>query len=308
MKNIKVIFMGTPEFGVPLLKELINIYNVILVVCQPDVPNKKVSPIKQVALDNGIQLFQPEDIRNDFQAIVDLHADIIVTCAYGQILPRPVLDAARFGCVNVHASLLPKLRGGAPIHRAIMNGDSVTGITIMFMNERMDAGPIIRQKEVEIAFTDNVGSLHDRLSIIGRDLMLETLPDIISGNIEPQKQDESQATYAPIIERKDEHIKFDISKREIYNKVRALNPFPGAYCILESRILKVWNTRISDEVYSDKFDGEIVRLYEDGIGVKVNNGEIVLTEVQLEGRKRMKASDFLNGLKNKELLIGKIFD
>lgn len=308
MKNIKVIFMGTPEFGVPLLKELINIYNVILVVCQPDVPNKKVSPIKQVALDNGIQLFQPEDIRNDFQAIVDLHADIIVTCAYGQILPRPVLDAARFGCVNVHASLLPKLRGGAPIHRAIMNGDSVTGITIMFMNERMDAGPIIRQKEVEIAFTDNVGTLHDRLSIIGRDLMLETLPDIISGNIEPQKQDESQATYAPIIERKDEHIKFDISKREIYNKVRALNPFPGAYCILESRILKVWNTRISDEVYSDKFDGEIVRLYEDGIGVKVNNGEIVLTEVQLEGRKRMKASDFLNGLKNKELLIGKIFD
>ncbi len=308
MKNINVIFMGTPEFGVPLLKELINIYNVVLVVCQPDVPNKKVSPIKQVALDNGIPLFQPEDIRSDFQAIVNLRADIIITCAYGQILPRPVLEAARLGCVNVHASLLPKLRGGAPIHRAIMNGDEVTGITIMFMIERMDAGPIIKQREVKILSTDNVGILHDRLSIVGCDLMIDTLPDIISGNINPQKQDESQATYAPIIERKDEHINFEKSKREIYNKVRALNPFPGAYCVLESRILKVWDIRISDEVFTNKFDGEIVHLHEDGIGVKVNNGEIVLTEVQLEGRKRMKTSDFLNGLKDKELLIGKIFD
>lgn len=308
MKDIKVIFMGTPVFGVPLLKELINKYTVALVVCQPDSEGGRISPIKQVALDNNIPVFQPANIKTDYQQLVELKADVIVTCAYGQILPRVVLDAARYGCINVHASLLPKLRGGAPIHRAIMNGYEKTGISIMYMSERMDAGPIIAQREVEILPTDNVGLLHDRLSIVGRDLMLETLPDIISGNVVPRKQNESEATYAPVIEREDEHVDFSKSKREIYNQVRGLNPFPGAYCLLETRILKVWEVRMSDAVYINNFDGEIVNLYDDGIGVKVNNGEVVLTEVQIEGRKRMKASDFLNGLRDKERLIGKIFD
>lgn len=308
MKDIKVAFMGTPDFSVPILQALIDTYTVILVVCQPDVAGKRVSPVKTLAVSHNIPIFQPENIKIDNQMILNFKPDIIITCAYGQIIPKVVLDAPRYGCINIHASLLPKWRGGAPIHRAIMNGDNKTGITILYMVERMDAGPIIRQKEMPIELTDTVGILHDRLSILGRDLLLETLPDIISGNIEPVKQKEEDVTYAPIIRHDDEHINFSRSKREIYNQIRALNPWPGAYCMLEAKVLKVWNARTNDEVHTNNFDGEIVKLYDDGIGIKTNNGEVVLTEVQLEGRKRMSAKDFLNGLRDKNLLIGKIFE
>jgi methionyl-tRNA formyltransferase len=308
MKDLKVVFMGTPDFSVPTLKALIESCTVVGVVCQPDREGSKISPIKQVALENNIVVLQPVNIKTDYQAILNLKADIIITCAYGQFIPRVILDAPRYGCINIHASLLPKLRGGAPIHRAIMNGSSKTGVTIMYMVERMDAGAIIRQKETDILPTDNVGVLHDRLSILGRDLLLETLPDIISGNIEPVKQNEADATFAYTIKHEDEHIDFSKSTREIHNLIRALNPWPGAYCLLETKVLKVWNSRISDEVHFNNFDGEIVALYDDGIGIKTSNGEIVLTEVQLEGRNRMSAKDFLNGLRDKQLLIGKICD
>jgi methionyl-tRNA formyltransferase len=308
MKDLKVVFMGTPDFSVPILKALIENCSVIGVVCQPDKDANKISPIKEIALANNIAIFQPEDIKVSYQDILNLNADIIITCAYGQIVPKVVLDAPKYGCVNVHASLLPKLRGGAPIHRAIMNGDSKTGITIMYMSERMDAGSIISQREVEILSNDNVGILHDRLSLVGRDLLLETLPSIIAGNVTPIKQVESDATFAWTIKREDEHIDFTKSTRAVYNKIRALNPWPGAYCVLENKILKVWDARMSDESYFQNFDGEIVALYEDGIGIKTNSGEIILTEVQLEGRKRMSAKDFLNGLKDKNLLLGKICD
>ena len=306
MKDLKVIFMGTPDFSVPILNALIDTCNVIGVVCQPDSVSGKLSPIKEIAIAKGIAVFQPVTIKTDYQAILNLKADIIITCAYGQIIPKAILDAPHYGCINVHASLLPKLRGGAPIHRAIINGDTKTGITIMYMAEKMDAGPIIRQQVIDILPTDNVGMLHDRLSILGRDLLIETLPDILSGNIEPIKQNESDVTFAWIIKREDEHLNFSKSKREIYNVIRALNPSPGAYCMIENKVLKVWDARTSDEVHTSDFDGEIVALYEDGIGVKTTNGEIIFTEVQLEGRKRMGARDFLNGLKNRELLIGKI--
>lgn len=307
MKDTRVIFMGTPEFSVPLLEALINECNVIGVVCQPD-SDDKFSPIKEVAIKNNITVFQPENIKNDYQSIIEASPDIIITCAYGQILPKVLLDAPRLGSINVHASLLPKLRGGAPIHRAIINGETKTGITIQYMAEKMDAGAIIRQRETEIANDENVGMLHDRLSIMGRDLMLETLPDIISGNIDPVKQKEEEATFAWTIKREDEHINFEKSKREIYNLIRGLNPWPGAYCLIETKVLKVWNSRMGDNSYLSNFDGQIVALYDDGIGVKVNNGEIIFTEVQLEGRKRMSAKDFLNGLKDKERLIGKILE
>jgi methionyl-tRNA formyltransferase len=308
MKNTSVVFMGTPEFSVPLLEALINECNVIGVVCQPDSNNNKFSPIKEVAIKNNITLFQPENIKNDYQNIIEISPDIIITCAYGQFIPKVLLDAPRLGCVNVHASLLPKLRGGAPIHRAIINGETRTGITIQYMAEKMDAGAIIRQCETEITNDENVGMLHDRLSIMGRDLMIETLPDIISGNIDPVKQKEEEVTFAWTIKREDEHINFEKSKREIYNLIRGLNPWPGAYCLIETKVLKVWNSRISDNSYFSSFDGEIVALYDDGIGVKVNSGEIIFTEVQLEGRKKMSAKDFLNGLKDKERLIGKILE
>jgi methionyl-tRNA formyltransferase len=187
-----------------------------------------------------------------------------------------------------------------------MNGESKTGITIMYMSERMDAGAIIRQSEVDILPSDNVGVLHDRLSILSRDLLMETLPDIISGNIEPIKQNESEATFAPTLKREDEHIVFSKTSREVYNTIRALNPWPGAYCMLENKVLKVWNSRIGDNTFLNNFEGEIVNIYEDGIGIKTINGEIILTEVQLEGHRRMSTKDFLNGLKNKELLLGLI--
>jgi len=306
MKDVKVVFMGTPAFSVPVLNGLIDTCTVIGVVCQPDRNGNKISPIKEIALAKNIPLFQPENIKTNYQDILNLVPDIIITCAYGQIIPKEILDAPRYGCVNIHASLLPKYRGGAPIHRAIMNGESKTGITIMYMNERMDAGSIIRQKEVDILSSDNVGILHERLSILGRNLLIATLPDIISGNVEPVKQIESEATFASTIKREDEHINFSKTSREVYNTIRALNPWPGAYCILENKVLKVWNSRMGDGVFSNNFEGEIVNLYEDGIGIKTINGEIVLTEVQLEGHKRMSTRDFLNGLRNKELLMGKI--
>lgn len=308
MKNIKVLFMGTPVFSVPLLEALIENCTVVGVVCQPDREKGKVPPIKKVALENNIPVFQPEKVKEDYKDFLKLNPDIIITCAYGQIIPKAIIDAPRFGCVNVHASLLPKLRGGAPIHHAILRGDSKTGITIMFMVERMDAGPIITMREEMILQTDNVGTLHDRLSFLGRDLMIEVLPDIISGNINPVKQNESEATFAPNIKRENEHIDFNKTQKEVFNQIRGLNPWPGAYGILEAKVFKVWDSKIGDNTYPGRFNGEIVKLYEDGIGIKVANGEIILTEVQLEGRKRMSARDFLNGLKNKDLLIGKIFE
>jgi methionyl-tRNA formyltransferase len=308
MKDLKVVFMGTPEFSAPVLEALINTCNVIGVVCQPDRDGASMPPVKQIALKNNITVLQPDNIKIDYQNILKLQPDIIITCAYGQFIPNAILDAPRLGCINVHASLLPKLRGGAPIHRAIINGESKTGITIQYMKERMDTGDIISQNEIEILDTDTVGILHDKLSIMGRDLLLDTLPDIISGNIAPIKQNETDATFAPTIKREDEHIDFSKSKREIFNQVRGLNPWPGAYCMLEGKVLKVWSTKISNETYISNFNGEIVALYEDGIGVKVDSGEIILTEVQLEGHKRMSAKDFLNGLRDKNLLIGKIFE
>ena len=203
---MKVIFMGTPDFAVPVLEGLIENYEVILVVSQPD---KKVgrkqelknTPIKEVALKHNIPVFQPVKIREDYQEIIDLNPDIIVTCAYGQIIPKAILDCPKLGCINVHASLLPKLRGGAPIHKAIIDGYKTTGITIMYMDVKMDDGDIISQKEIDITDDDNLESLHDKLSVLGKELLLETLPSIIDGTNERIKQNEDEVTFAYNIKR-----------------------------------------------------------------------------------------------------------
>ena len=193
-KNIKVVFMGTPLFSVPILEGLIDNYNVIAVVTQPDKPVGRggkisISPIKEVAINNNIKVLQPIKIKEDYKDIISLKPDIIITAAYGQIIPKELLDYPKYGCINVHASLLPKLRGGAPIHHAIIDGYTKTGITIMYMDIGMDTGDIISTKEVDILDTDTMTSLHDKLKIIGRDLLLDTLPNIISGNIKRIKQD-----------------------------------------------------------------------------------------------------------------------
>lgn len=308
-KDPTIIFMGTPDFSVPILKGIMEHYKVRAIVTQPD---RKVgrdgkvifSPVKQVAFDNDILCLQPEKIRDILQDINVLEPDLIITCAYGQILPLEMLQIPRLGCINVHASLLPKLRGGAPIHHAIMDGFSKTGVTIMYMDKGMDTGDIISQREIPISNDDTAETLHDKLSVLGRDLLLETLPSILNGTNSRTTQDEAEATYGFNITREDEHIDFSKTKRQIVNKVRGLNSWPGAYCILDDKILKVWKCREGERIYDLGADGEITRIYDDGFGVKTSNGEVVFTEVQLEGKRKMAAKDFINGYHEK--LEGKI--
>jgi len=308
-KEVEIVFMGTPAFAVPILEGLIENYKVRAVVSQPDRAkdrngNTIPTPIKKLAMEHTILTLQPDNIKENYEEIINLKPDLIITCAYGQIIPKELLECPRLGCINVHASLLPKLRGGAPIHRAIINGYKTTGITIMYMNEKMDEGDIISKREVEIDDTDTASTLHDKLQIVGKDLLLDTLPSIINGTNDRIKQDASEVTYAFNISRDDEKIDFTKTPRQIYNQIRGLNSWPGAYCKFDDKILKVWNSYLTDN-FCNGFDGEITNIYKDGFGVKVGNGEIVFTEVQLEGKKKMAAVDFINGL-DKNNFVGKI--
>ena len=244
MENTRIIFMGTPEFAVPVLKMLHENYQVILVVTQPDkkVGRKQIltpSSIKSFALEHGISVFQPNKIREDFEEIMELKPDIIITCAYGQIVPKSVLDCPKLGCINVHASLLPKYRGGAPIHKALINGEKETGITIMYMNEGMDTGDIIEKKVCKIEDNDNVGTLHDKLSEMGATLLKEVLPSIIRKTNHREKQNEEEATYAYNIKREEEHLDFSKTGQELLNQIRGLNPWPTANFILLETEIKV---------------------------------------------------------------------
>lgn len=309
-KELQVVFMGTPEFAVPVLQGLIDNYKVRAVVTQPDKKGNhgqiNISPIKKLANDKAILVLQPEKIREDYQEIINLKPDIIITCAYGQIIPRELLECPKLGCINVHASLLPKLRGGAPIHKAIIEGHSKTGITIMYMNTKMDEGDIITQEEIPILDTDTASSLHDKLSILGRDLLLKTLPSIINGTNSRTKQDSSQATYAFTLKKEDEKLNFNKTARQIHNQIRGLNSWPGAYCIFEGKILKVWDSFITDN-YPIGFNGQITAIYKEGIGVKVSNGEVVFKIVQPEGKNKMDAISFVNGLRDKNI-VGKVLE
>ena len=311
MDKLKIIFMGTPEFGLKSLENLYNNYNVIGVVCQPDRPSNRgeirFSKIKEFAINHNIKVFQPEKIKDDYKNILDEKPDMIVTCAYGQIIPIEILDFPKYGCINIHASLLPKLRGGAPIHRAIIEGHKESGITIMKMSLKMDAGDIISQEKVEILDTDTVGILHDKLSIVASELIIKTIPSIVDGTATYTKQNESEVTFGFVIKKEDEHVDFSKTTREIVNKIRGLNPYPGAYTLLEGKIVKLWNSKYGSNVSSKGICGEIIHIYEDGIGVKTENGEVIITELQVEGRKRMSAIDFLRGI-NKDVLLGKIFE
>ena len=271
MKDIKVIFMGTPDFAVPILESLIEHTNVTLVVSQPDKEvgrhhELEATPVKKVALEHGIEVFQPTKIREEFDRVVNEHADLIVTCAYGQIVPESVLNCARLGCINVHASLLPKLRGGAPIHKALLDGEEKTGITIMYMDKNMDTGDIISKKEYVIQDTDNVGTLHDILSKMGSELLIETLPSIINGTNERIPQNNDEATYAWNIKREDEHLNFNLPSREVFNKVRGLNPWPRANIIINGVEMKVLECFIGekDSIFSP---GTICEINKDNIGI-----------------------------------------
>ena len=223
------------------------------------------------------------------------------------MIPTELLELPRFGCINVHASLLPRLRGGAPIHKSIINGDSKTGITIMYMEEAMDSGDIISQSETEILDTDNLESLHDRLSVMGRDLLLETLPDIFNGTNSRVEQNKNEVTYAYNIKHEEEKIDFNKKSRDIFNLIRGLSPVPGAFCYLDGQVFKIYSSRISDSKYESAKIGEIVKIYKDGIGVKTIDGEIIFTDVKPFSKKRMSAASYLNGRDNTSL-IGTLFE
>jgi methionyl-tRNA formyltransferase len=243
---------------------------------------------------------------DEYQALKEIEPDLIITCAYGKILPKEILELPRLGCINVHASLLPKLRGGAPIHRAILNGYTKTGMTIMYMSEKMDEGDIISQKEVEITETDTAETLHDKLSVVGRDLLIETLPSILNKTNQRIKQNNAEATYGFVIKREDEKVDFTKTKHQVYNRIRGLNSWPGAYCLVDGKILKLWESEKSDRIFEDKLNGEVTDIYDNGFGVKVSDGEIIIKTVQPEGKTKMSAKDYACGMVNKGSFIGKM--
>lgn len=298
--------MGTPDFAVPILKMLIENTNVIMVVTQPDKEvgrhhELRPTPVKELATLHGIKVFQPTRIRNEYQEVIDAHADIIITCAYGQIIPEIILENPRLGCINVHASFLPQLRGGAPIHHAIIDGYKHTGVTIMYMDKTMDTGDIIARKSYTIKDEDNVGTLHDTLSTMGRDLLLETLPSIIDGTNERTPQDNNNATYGYNITREEEHIEFNRPAREIFNQVRGLNPWPLANTIINGVEIKVLECFIGEKT-SNLSSGTICEINKDNIGICTKDNIIYITKVKPFGKKVMDARDYINGL-NKEKVL-----
>ncbi|PTJ21571.1 methionyl-tRNA formyltransferase [Staphylococcus simulans] len=305
----RIIFMGTPDFSTKVLEMLIAKEDVIAVVTQPDRPvgRKRVMtppPVKEVALQNGIEVYQPEKISQseDLQTLIDLKPDLIVTAAFGQILSKALLDAPRLGAINVHASLLPKYRGGAPIHQAIIDGEKETGVTIMYMAPKLDAGDIISQQAIDIEANDDVGSMHDKLSFLGADLLAKTLPDIINGTNERIEQNEEEATFASNISREDERIDWSKSAQDIYNHIRGLSPWPVAYTKLDDKNMKLYQAHIVEG--KEGKPGEIIETTKKAIIVGTGSSDaIALTDIQLSGKKRMPTANFLSGYQDD--LVGK---
>ena len=301
--------MGTPTFSVPILESLISNTNVILVVSQPDREkdrkgNLLPTPTKMVALNHSIEVYQPENIKKEYQKILDLKPDIIITCAYGQIIPEVLLNAPKYGAINVHGSLLPHFRGGAPIHHAIINGDKATGITIMYMDKKMDAGDIISQREIAIAENDTLDSLYEKMSHVGEELLIETLPSVINGTNKRIKQDEEKVTYGLNITKEEEKIDFHKSSHSIHNLIRGLSSIPGAYCYLDDKRLKIYLSETTN-IKSKKEPGTIEQIDKTGIYISTIDNLIKVTNLKLEGKKRVNVNEFINGIKIDDYL-GKV--
>ena len=305
---LKILFMGTPAFSVTILKALVENknYEVVGVVTQPDRlggrGNKIImSPVKEYSLEAGLKIFQPEKIKDQYDDLISLNPDIIITAAYGQFVGSKLLEYPKYKAINCHGSLLPKYRGGSPIQTAIKNGDKETGITIMYMEKKMDAGDIIAQKKIEILDSDNSGTLFEKLALVARDLLLETLPKIISGEIKAVKQNEDEVSFAPNITKEEELIDFNLEARQIFNQVRALNPNPIAYMKLKDDEIKIYETKVLVEI-SDLEPGSIL-LNQKGHFKMVCGKKTVLEILSLKpaGKKLMTGRDFLNGHINKYL-------
>lgn len=303
---MNIVFMGTPAFAVPSLEMLISEgYSIVAVVTQPDRPQgrKKVltpTPVKEAALRHGIPVLQPQRLRNP-EAVAELaeyKPDMIVTAAYGQILPKSVLDMPSLGCLNVHGSLLPAYRGGAPIQRSIINGESVTGITLMYMAEGLDTGDMIARTEVPIEDDDTAGTMFEKLSQAGAELLRSELPRLVKGKVDAEPQDDTKATYAPNLTRDDERIDWTRTSREIYNQIRGLVPYSGGFTLWNGDVFKVWAAAKPDSAQTPSNDaqsGTVLKLHEKGIVVKTGDGTLTLLTVQPSGKKAMDAAQFVRG-------------
>jgi len=298
----RIVFFGTPSFAIPTLEGLLRGPDKLVgVVTQPDREKgrgRKIvfSPIKELALQYCLNPLQPEKAKDEpFQkALKDLQPDLCVVVAYGQILPKSVLNIPKYGAVNVHASLLPKYRGAAPIAWAILKGEKVTGATTMVMDEGMDTGDILLQSEVPIGAEDTSQTLHDRLAVLGAGLLLENVKKLKGGNIRPVPQDHSKATYAPPLKKEDGHMDWKKEAGEIDRQVRAFNPWPGAFTTWEGRLLRIYKGAVRERVLTGK-TGTVVWVGSDFIEVEAGKDAYLIKEVQLEGRKRMSIREFLSG-------------
>lgn len=306
MKKTRIVFMGTASFSKEVLQRLIDEgYPVVAVVTQPDrkVGRKKeikMPEVKELALVHNIKVLQPHSIKEEYEEIVALQADLIITAAYGQIIPEVILQSAKIAAINVHASLLPQYRGGAPVHQAIIDGQKQTGVTIMYMVKKMDAGNIISQATIDILDSDTTGELYDKLAVLGADLLVKTLPSIIEGSNASIVQDETKVSYAPVITREKEKIDFSKNVEAVYNQVRGLCPWPGGYTMYLGKTVKIWAGKIhhcqnASKHHAHQEAGTIVKLFEDAIGVKTGDGIYLITELQLEGKKRMLVKEYLHG-------------
>ena len=298
--NARIIFMGTPSISSKVLEGLIlDGYKIIAVIAQPDRPvgRKKILepvPTKVVAEKYNIPVYQPEKIRKEYDFVKELNPDLILTLAYGQIVPQGLLDIPKLGCINLHGSLLPKYRGAAPIQYALINNEKKTGMTLMKMVKEMDAGEMYATEEVEIADEDSATSLFEKMGDAALKLVLRVLPDYLDDKLPGVPQDESQVTYAPSIKPEEEKIDLIKSKEEIFGLVRGLSEVPGAYLYFDELKLKIYRAQIvSDEIIGEI--GEIVKADKFGLHLQTNNGIIALLDLQLEGKKRMDYKSFING-------------
>ncbi len=298
---INLIFMGTPDFSVPALKSLINCkdINVLAVVTNHDKPvgRKQIlspSPVKVCGVENNIKVLQYDKIRLEgYEDIKSLSPDIIVTCAFGQILSQEILDIPRFGVINIHASLLPKYRGASPIHFAIQNGEKQTGITIMKTEYEVDSGDIICQESIDILDKETTGELFERLSILGANMIVEAVKNVVSGNVNYIKQDHEKATFTKMIKKDMAKIDWNKDANFIYNQIRAFNPSPIAFTFLGGEMLKIYSAKIGDKKGAC---GEVIS-FKDNLEIACKNGSIIVEEVQKAGGKRMNIKDFLRGSK-----------
>lgn len=303
MGKLRTIFMGTPDFAVPCLDMLIKEdYQIAAVVTQPDRPKGRgrkmtYSPVKEAALLYNLLVLQPDSIKSDdfYNLMAALAPDVIIVVAYGQLLPKRILDLPPCGCINVHASLLPKYRGAAPIHWAVINGEAKTGITTMVMDVGMDTGDMLIKNELPILPEDTTGSLHDKLKEMGAVVLSDTLRQIADGTVSRQPQNDAEATYARMLDRDIERIDWHQPASAIHNLVRGLNPWPGAYCRLQNKSLKIWQTKVYDEIEPCALPGRIVQLTKEGFVVETGKGTIEILEVQPESKRRIKASDYVCG-------------